>query len=71
MAEKMVRLSLELSPDLNRLLDDLSERMHTSKSEVLRKAIGLIEVAVDAREKGKVLGIADKTTPLETRIVGI
>jgi predicted transcriptional regulator len=70
-ADNMVRLSLELSQDLNRTLDALAERMHTSKSDVLRKAIGLIEVAVEAREKGKVFGVADKSTPLETRIVGI
>jgi predicted transcriptional regulator len=71
MAENMVRMSLELSPDVNQTLDRLAERMHTSKSEVLRKAIGLIEVAVEAREQGKEFGIAEKGTPLQTRIIGL
>jgi predicted transcriptional regulator len=66
-----VRLTLEVSKDLNALLERLSEETGSSKSEVLRKAIGLMEVAVEAKQQGHVLGIADRDTPLRTRIVGI
>lgn len=67
-----VRLSLDVSPELNATLDRLVDEMDAgSKSEVLRRAIALIEVAVDAKKQGKRLGLADKGQPLSTELVGI
>jgi predicted transcriptional regulator len=55
-----VRLSLDVSPELNDLLDTLAYKTHSSKSDVLRKAIALMEVAVLAKEQGQTIGVAEK-----------
>lgn len=46
-----VRLSLDVSPELNQKLDQLTEDTHSSKSDILRKAITLMGVAVEAKQK--------------------
>lgn len=66
-----VRLSLDVSPELNDTLERLAEATHGSKSEVLRKAIALMEVAVETRRAGKKLGIVEKGQPVATEIIGI
>jgi predicted transcriptional regulator len=72
MATKKVKLSLEISPELNEVLDLLVEKnAGSTKSEVLRKAIALMQVAVEAREQGKKIGIANKDQPLGTELIGI
>jgi predicted transcriptional regulator len=64
-------LSLDISPELNDLLNDLAAKMGGTKSDVLRKAIALMEIAVDAKRQGKKFGIAEKDQQLATEIVGI
>jgi predicted transcriptional regulator len=66
-----VRLNLEMSPELNRLLDDLAIKIHGTKSDVLRKAIVLLELAVQAKEQEQQLGIIDKNQRVVTEIVGL
>ena len=66
-----VRLSLEVSPELNDKLDELSDKIHGSKSDVLRRAVALMDIAVLARDEGHKLGIADRNQPLVTEIIGI
>ncbi len=66
-----VRLSLEVSPELNDKLDELSDKIHGSKSDVLRRAVALMDIAVRARDEGHKLGIADRSQPLLTEIIGI
>lgn len=69
--KEKVRLSLDVSLELNQTLEDLAEKIGGTKSEVLRKAIALMEVMVEAKQQGKKVGIADKDQPLATEIVGI
>lgn len=57
MSKKPIRLSLDVSEELNSVLDDMAEKTHSSKSEVLRKSIALMKVAVDETEKGNHVGI--------------
>lgn len=66
-----VRLSLDISPELNSLLEQLAADIGGTKSEVLRKAIALMQVAVEAKKQGKKFGIAEKDQPLATEIIGI
>lgn len=72
MPSTRVRLSLEVSAELNRRLDELATDLDTSKSDVLRKAIALMGVAADAKEHGKKLYVSD-TPPEGTsqEIVGL
>jgi hypothetical protein len=66
-----VRLSLDVSPDLYETITLLATKLHSTKSDVLRKAIALMEVAVRAKEQHKKFGIAGPDQPLETEIVGL
>ena len=66
-----VRLSLDVSVELNQLLESLSRTMGVTKSDVLRKAIVLIKVALDAKLKNKKLAIVDEDQPVQTEIVGL
>lgn len=66
-----VRLSLDVSPELDQKLDELSEKIHGSRSDVLRRALVLMDVAVRARDEGHKLGVVGKDQPLLTEIVGI
>lgn len=66
-----VRISLDVSPELNVKLDELSLKIQGSRSDVLRRALVLMDVAVRARDEGHKLGVVDKNQPLLTEIVGI
>jgi hypothetical protein len=66
-----IRLSLDVSPELNDALAQLAAKLRTTKSNVLRKAIALMEVAVRAKEEHKKFGIAAPNQLLETEIVGL
>jgi predicted transcriptional regulator len=71
MSAEKVRLSLDVSPELNRTLDELATKIHGTKSDVLRKAIVLMELAVQARDKEQKLGIIDKDRHVVSEIVGL
>lgn len=68
---KAIKLSLEVSPQMNEKLEELADKLHGTKSDVLRKAIALIEVAVRAKEEGKKFGVASADQTLTTEIVGL
>ena len=68
---KSVRVSLEMSEELNQKLEEMAELTHNTKSELLRKAIALMDLAIEARRSGRKIGIAEKDQPLVTEIVGI
>jgi hypothetical protein len=52
-------------------LNTLAAKLHTTKSDVLRKAVALLEVAVRAKEEHKKFGVAAPDQTLETEIVGL
>ncbi len=66
-----VRLSLTVSPELNRRLEQLAASGQTTKSEILRKAIALFDVVQQAQSDHKRIGILDQDSRLLTEIVGI
>ena len=57
--QKMVRLNLDLSPELNQILDELAKKIGVSKSDVLRQAITLMQIMVIAKEETKKLGVTE------------
>ncbi|MGB9182346.1 MAG: ribbon-helix-helix domain-containing protein [Pyrinomonadaceae bacterium] len=69
--KEKIRLSLDISPELNALLEQLAAKTGGTKSDVLRKAIALMEVAVDAKRRGLKLGLAEKDQQLATEIIGL
>lgn len=66
-----IRLTLDVSPELNNTLNELASNGNTTKSDILRRAIALMELAVQAQEEGgKVMLVSDDKS--ETReIVGL
>ena len=69
--KEKVRLSLDMSPELNALLERLAAMTGTTKSDVLRKAVALMQVAVEGKQRGLKIGLADKDQTLTTEIVGL
>jgi predicted transcriptional regulator len=66
-----VRLSLEVPVELNRVLEQIANESGGTKSEVLRKALALMNVAHKAGRDGKRVGIAALDSRLETEFVGL
>jgi hypothetical protein len=75
MADEKIRLSLDVSPELNDLLEELAKDIDGNKSDVLRKAITLMDVAVQANKNNRKLLIADSDVNLDSprvqEIIGI
>lgn len=68
-AEDMVRLNLDLSPELNEILEELANKIGGSKSDVLRQAITLMQVMVIAKEQTNKLGIAEADQLIANEII--
>lgn len=67
-----VKMTLEMSAELNQVLEQLAESLGTTKSDVVRKALVLMEVASAAKSKGQTLGVVTKDEgKLVTQIVGL
>ncbi len=69
-AAPKIRVSLDISPELYAKLQALARDIRGTKSDVLRKSLALMDVAVQARKSGKKVGIADRTEQLTTEIIG-
>ena len=70
-APERVRLSLDVTADVNATLERLAEETGNTKSDILRKAIGLMMVAADAKKKGETLGVVGEDGKLHVRLVGL
>lgn len=66
-----IQINLDLSPELSETINHLVQQINGDNAEVLLKAIALLEIALEAKHKGKHLWIADDNQNLETEIVGI
>lgn len=57
----MTRINFDVSPELDETIEKLVKQTGSaSKSELLRRAIALMEVASEAKQKGEKVVIADK-----------
>ena len=71
MATDSIRLSLDLSPQANSMLETLADDLQTTKSGVLRKALALVKVAEEAKRKNRKIGIFDTEQNVFSEIVGL
>ena len=67
----MIRLNVTMSEDLYKKLDEISEQDQQTKSEILRKALYLFEVAREGKHAGKRLTLVDANGKETTEIVGL
>ena len=65
-----IRLSLDVSPEVNETLDQMAAASHSTKSDILRKSIALMEVALEEKRRGNHLGIIGKDQRVVKEIVG-
>jgi len=67
----VVRMSLNISPELAEKLEKMSEESHSSKSDILRKAIFLMDIAIDSKKEGNQLAVVNKDGQKVSGILGI
>jgi predicted transcriptional regulator len=60
MSTETVKMSLHMSSEMNERLEKIAAEVHTTKSDVLRRAIFLMDVAVDSRRRGNKIAIVDQ-----------
>ncbi|BAB73559.1 hypothetical protein ACN23B_09280 [Anabaena sp. FACHB-709] len=65
----MVHLNLDLSPELNQILEELANKLGGSKSDVLRQAIALMQIMVIAKEQTQNLGIPEAEQLIAREII--
>jgi hypothetical protein len=69
---KKIKLSIEVTPELNRVIERIADATGATKSEAVRKAIVLMDVAVEAKEKGERLFVGTLPPPGASReIIGL
>jgi metal-responsive CopG/Arc/MetJ family transcriptional regulator len=67
----MMRLNITISDNLAHRLDELSDEGQTSKSEILRKALTLFDLAHEGARQGKKLALVGDGGRVLTEIVGL
>jgi hypothetical protein len=67
--KEMIRFNLDVSPELDGTLEKLAQKIGGTKSDVLRQAISLMQIAIIAKENGKKVGIVDPNQNLTTEIM--
>lgn len=66
-----VRLNLVLSRELSGLLDEIADSASASRTDVIRQALALMNVAHRAKKEGRHIGLVDDRTKLDSEIVGL
>jgi predicted transcriptional regulator len=66
-----VRLNLQISEEINQVLEGIAEETGTTRTDVIRQALALMKVAHKARRDGKHIGLASNAAQLDTEIVGL
>jgi hypothetical protein len=62
--------NLAMTRDANELLANLAQKTGLSEGDVLRLALGMFKVAVDAKQQGKHVGVASTPDLLDIELVG-
>jgi hypothetical protein len=70
LANLRIEKTLAMSAEADDLLADLSRRTGFNEGNVIKLALAMFKAAVDAKEQGKHVGIADTSDALVTELVG-
>ncbi|OGT42004.1 MAG: hypothetical protein A3F42_04375 [Gammaproteobacteria bacterium RIFCSPHIGHO2_12_FULL_37_34] len=71
MSRATVKMSLHLSPETNDMLEQLSQDNHLTKSDLLRKSLALMQVALKNKKKGNHLVVLNDKGEKEGEIIGL
>lgn len=67
-----VRLNIEVSEDLARLLDQLAEEEDVTRTEIVRRAFAVLKAFREQIEVGRThIGFAKDTDKLDVELVGV
>ncbi len=66
-----LRITLDLTPEATRALEELTESTGQDVSVVFRKALALYKLAREATKEGKAVGVAATPDVLETKFEGL
>jgi hypothetical protein len=66
--QEVTSYTLTMSPAANELWEDLQRESGESREAVLRKALGLLKLAYDARREGKHVGFSHDPAAFETEV---
>ena len=66
-----VRVSLDMSPEANELLESLASAHGTTKSQVLRRAVALSHIASEAQARGNRVAVIDQDKKVVSELVGL
>ncbi len=69
--DQRIQINLDLSPEIYETINNLAQQINGDNAEMLLKAMALLEVAVEAKQKGKQIWIVDENQNLETEITDI
>jgi len=68
---QVVSLSLNMSSELNAKLEKMSADSHTAKTDILKKAIFLLDIAMDNTRKGNKIAILNQEDHKVGDIIGV
>jgi predicted transcriptional regulator len=66
-----IRLTVDVSQELNKTLESLAQASGSTKSDILRRALTLMEVAAKAKSEGKKMAVVDQSNSVITEIMGV
>ncbi|MCA1684601.1 MAG: hypothetical protein LC745_01165 [Planctomycetia bacterium] len=66
-ARESYLLTLEMTPEIHNSLSQLAEDTGQNINDVIRSALGMYKLAVDAHKQGKSVGISETPVDIQTR----
>jgi len=54
---KVITLSVDVSPAMYALLDQMAEDSHSSKADILKKSVFFLQVAKEEQKNGNAIGV--------------
>ena len=71
MSAATVKMSLHLAPETHDILEKICEENHLTKSDLLRRSLALMEVALRYKKKGGHLIVVDDNDRKISEIIGL
>ncbi len=69
-ATARIERNLAMSPEADDFLAELARRTGLKEGDVIRLALAMFKTAVDAKEQGKHIGVAEAPEMLDIELVG-
>ncbi|MHC5542374.1 hypothetical protein ACYOEI_29480 [Singulisphaera rosea] len=69
-ASARIERNLDMTPEAERFLSSLSQRIGKSEGDVIRLALGMLKTAIDAKDAGQHVGVAASSDSLDIELVG-